>query len=297
MGDPTLALQQALSAMPACPPPVEGLIAASKGKKWAGDVLRDALRHKLDIRIQPVVRTTESESQRAMSRGDMACVYTRRREHILGYTKSLQWALVQTRILLAQACPQMLATGAAGAASSSTDLVGGLSQRIPALQTPLVAYSFWHSLEGSPKTLPRSFAEGLMSCIANSGLTVVLLTYQSADLAGVPAGVQVFDANCLLPWNAFNKLLHVDGARIQHLADYVRLLALARGTGTLPPGGWLIDGDTIWFRRAPKLSVACPPNIGHWFACQHAAVQTRVAGKYLNKKEANSHFSKHYVFG
>ena len=74
MGDPTLALQQALSAMPACPPPVEGLIAASKGKKWAGDVLRDALRHKLDIRIQPVVRTTESESQRAMSRGDMACV-------------------------------------------------------------------------------------------------------------------------------------------------------------------------------------------------------------------------------
>jgi len=302
MADPTWALQQALSALPACPPPVEDLLAASKGEKWAGDVLRDALRHKLDIRIQPVVRT--SKSQHAMSRDHMKAVYTRRREHILGYTKTLKWALVQTRMHAMVACPQMLATGAAGATSSSTYLVlceppaqvGGLPPHgIPPLQTPSVAYSFWHSLEGSPKMLPRAYAEGLASCVANSGLTVVLLTYQGADLAGVPAGVQVLDASCLLALHIFNRLLHRETACVQHLADYVRLLALVRGAGGLSPGGWLIDGDTIWFRRAPKLSVARPPNLGHWFACQHAAVQTRVAGKYLDKQEAEQHWSKHYL--
>ena len=151
------------------------------------------------------------------------------------------------------------------------------------MDTPRVAYAFWHSTGDAPERLPRSFAEGLESCVRNSGLTVSLLSYHS-QLAGVPTGVIVRDASQLLPWADFARLLlH---SRVQHLSDYVRALALAR-----LGGGWIIDGDTIWLKRAPNLSVACPPGLGHWFASQHACRSLRSHDKAAILR----HWRRHYL--
>ena len=120
-----------------------------------------------------------------------------------------------------------------------------------------------------PQRLHPVFVEGLPSCVRNSGLMVVLLTY-NLDLCDVPAGVIVHDARDVLPWAGFARLsVHTC---VQHLSVYVRALALARGIAALKGhsgGGWLVDGDTMWLRSAPELSVDCPAVMGHWLACRH----------------------------
>ena len=94
----------------------------------------------------------------------------------------------------------------------------------------------------------------------------------------------MYDASQLLPWSDFARLLlH---SRVQHLSDYVRALALAR-----LGGGWIIDGDTIWLKRAPNLSVACPPGLGHWFASQHACRSLRSHDKAAILR----HWRRHYL--
>ncbi len=55
------------------------------------------------------------------------------------------------------------------------------------------------------------------------------------------------------------------GARVQHLADYIRAVAISQ-TG----GGWFVDADTIWLRPLPALQV-CDESLGHWFASMPAA--------------------------
>ena len=279
MGELTRPLERALAELPACPLPVEDLLRRNvdcAGGWPAQAVLRHALRHKLDISIRPVVRSEDDDgAQQAMTNNEMKGVYTRRRDHIIGYKNVLQWAIVQCR-------------------KHMVSPTGGVP---PALQTPPVAYAFWQATDGAPVMLPQCCREGLASCVANSGLTVVLLTYQVLDLGGVPPGVRVEDARSLLPWPIFAKLLHGEKKRVQHLADYVRFLALARGVSGLSPGGWLIDADTIWFRKAPtqSLSVVCPRCVGHFVACQHAAVQTRVGGTYLDKRGIVAHWKQFYL--
>ena len=279
MGELTRPLERALADLPDCPLPVEDLLRRDvdcAGGWPAQTVLRHALRHTLDISIRPVVRSEDDDgAQQAMTNNEMKGVYTRRRGHIIGYKNVLQWAIVQCRKHMASP-------------------TGGVS---PALQTPPVAYAFWQATDGAPVMLPRCCREGLASCVANSGLTVVLLTYHVADLGGVPPGVRVEDARSLLPWPIFAKLLHGAKKRVQHLADYVRFLALAHGVSGLSPGGWLIDADTIWFRKAPtqSLSVACHRCVGHFVACQHAAVQTRVGGTYLDKRGIVAHWQQFYL--
>ena len=186
-----------------------------------------------------------------MDNEQMAELYSRRRDHMLAYRASLESALAQAR--------KAAMTPAAEAACL--------------LETPSIAFAFWHAVDGAPKQLPHAVLEGLASCVRNSGLTVVLLSYQCDDViaGGVPPGVHVRDASKLLAWPVFTALL--SRRRVQHLSDYVRVLALVHGVDgarTMGGGGWLIDGDTIWLRRAPPLSVACPPGLGHWFACQQA---------------------------
>ena len=87
-----------------------------------------------------------------------------------------------------------------------------------------------------------------MSAAAASGSAAAACPRRTA-VDGVPTGVVVCDASQLLPWSDFARLLlH---SRVQHLSDYVRALALAR-----LGGGWIIDGDAIWLKRALNLSVA-----------------------------------------
>ncbi len=122
-------------------------------------------------------------------------------------------------------------------------------------------------------------------------MAVVLLTYQ-LDLGDVPAGVTLRDASGFLPWAEFVRLSL--STRVQHLSDYVRVLALARGIEGDPGcrgGGWLIDGDTIWLRSAPVLSVACPPRLGHWFASQQACKSLRGH----DRAGIDKHWRRHYL--
>ncbi len=58
-----------------------------------------------------------------------------------------------------------------------------------------------------------------------------------------------------------------------------------------PPGGWLIDGDSIWLRRAPRLSVAWPPELGHFFGAQQACKAMRGH----TKESTRRHWSMHYL--
>ena len=248
----TSALECELGGLPPIPPPVDELSKTYSGGKpmRLQDELRRALRHRLDITVRPVITDSEG-NQTVMEIKDMISVYNRRRDHMLGYRASLQWALAQTKktVWSPAACPEM----------------------VRPLETPRIAIAFWHSTDGAPEHLPHAFSEGLASCVRNSGLTVFLLSYQRERVVagGLPQGVHLQDANYLLAWPVFARLMLE--RRVQHLSDYLRLLALVHGIdGTGAGGGWMIDGDTIWLKQAPLLSVACPPHLGHWFASQQA---------------------------
>ena len=266
------ALRQELERIRDAPPEVGQLLRQRDGST-AQAVLRQALRHSLDMEVKPVIRH-EDGSQQAMTRDDMINVYSRRREHMLAYHEMLQWAIVE--VTKASWTPT---------AACCHDIC----------TTPAVAYAFWHSADGAPKRLPRAFAEGLDSCVHLSGLSTVLLTYQ-LDLEGVPAGVHVRNAGRVLPWAVFAKLLHGRRVRVQHLSDYIRCLALIGGVDPSScGGGWLVDGDTIWFRPAPVLSVARPPNLGHWFGCCQAAKSIRIGGVFWDKARVSHYWGHNYL--
>ncbi len=75
---------------------------------------------------------------------------------------------------------------------------------------------------------------------------------------------------------------------VQFLADYIRARALLQGFGGLsPPGGWFVDGDTIWLRPAPTLSMGDPSNVGHFFGSVGA----------ISKKQGMTRdmFDKHWL--
>ena len=130
------AIQAELDAQRPVPPEVETLVACPHGTTQ--DVLRRAMRHQLDLQIRPML--SDGEKQVPLSNAEMKAIYTRRRAHMIGYRNSLAWAIMRIR------------------------------RRAP-LPTPRIAYMFWQSTGDAPRRLPRSFAEGLESCVGNSGLT------------------------------------------------------------------------------------------------------------------------------
>ena len=220
-------------------------------------VLRKGLRQNLDIQVVPVWRG-EDGRQVAMSDEEMATIYSREQQRMVAYKARLQEAVVAlTKWRLAPP-------------------VGNLDDAGLPLSTPRVAFAFWHG-RGDNHTLPQHVIDGLTSCVLNSGLKTILLTY--GEIAGVPEGVQVSPASAFLASRAFHVLLD-SGVRVQHLSDYVRALALHRA------GGWFVDGDTVWFRKAPYLSAAVPPCLGHYFASLQAHRKTpqgyTVEGKRLH---------------
>ena len=95
-----------------------------------------------------------------------------------------------------------------------------------------------------------------------------LYTYQ--HLEGIPSGVVLQDAGFVWGREEFEAALE-SKVPVQVLADYIRAKAL-QATGR---GGWFLDGDTIWLRGAPRVSMADPQYMGHFFACQNAAPQLR----------------------
>ena len=164
------ALEQELAAQRPIPPDVDDLFKARSGGKQFQDVLRHALRHRLDFAVRPV-NTYADGKQTVMDKKDMIFVYNRRREHMRAYRAMLQWALAQTKKVAWSpvACPEAACP----------------------LETPRVAIAFWHSTDGMAKQLPHAFSEGLASCVRNSGLIVCLLSYQLDCLGNIPDGVHL----------------------------------------------------------------------------------------------------------
>ena len=204
-------------------------------------LLRNAVRKDLDVKIVPVTRSDDG-GQNAMDSDEMAAIYKREQERMLAYKARLEEAVV--------------ALEKWGLARRGTDIVHG---GFP-LPTARVAVAFWYGLDDEC-TLPQHAVDGLRSCASNSGLKTILLTYQK--LQGVPAGVQQSDARTFLSVEAFKSHLS-RGVRVQHLSDYIRALALQRS------GGWFVDCDTVWFRKAPFLSAVMPPCLGHYFGSLQA---------------------------
>ena len=129
-----------------------------------------------------------------MSVSDMEAFYERRRLHMEGMERTKQWAEVEKMF----------------------------SQ---SLNTPRLAVMFWHSPASSPLMLPRSFVDGMISCVRNSGLNVHLLSYQ--PLGNVPGGVRLHDANNIFPLTKFEDMLR--RVPLQLLSDFVRAQALQFG--------------------------------------------------------------------
>ena len=166
----------------------------------------------------------------------MKMLYNRRRDHMIGRCRSLDWAIAQCK-----------AHGAAPA-------------------TPLLAAAFWHNAGGrSDAAPPDSFCSGLTSAYRVSGLNVELLTYQ--PLRGL-GEIPLTDAALVLPKVDFDKHLQA-GVPIQILSDYIRAKFLL-----MREGGWFIDGDSVWLRPPPALSVA-DACLGHFFASMRANANTQ----------------------
>ncbi len=93
--------------------------------------------------------------------------------------------------------------------------------------------------------LPPACEVGLTSAVA-VGFTVKLWTYQSS-LRGIPKGVEVCQAESLLPLGQCHGLLGA-GWRIAQISALVRLLAIVQ-----MEGGWFVDCDTWWLRSPSTL--------------------------------------------
>lgn len=118
------------------------------------------------------------------------------------------------------------------------------------------AFAFWYSLEGGSR-LPDVIHAGLES--ATFHFSVTLLCYDP-QLAAPPA-VNLVDASSFLPRADFDQLL-ARGARLPHLADAVRMIAVSKHNGA----AWFIDGKTLWLKRFPLDAVSVVQNHGHVFA-------------------------------
>ncbi len=227
-------LQLALHSAVA-PPERAGLRQSRPAGRTVQQVLREALRWKSDIPLVPVAKSP-SGGQVALSMPDMVGAYNRRRDHMLGHRAILEWALGEAAALAA--CPHAQLT------------------------TPQVAIAFWYNLDKGVCTLPDSVRAGLASAIHHGKLEVHLYTYQ--DLQDVPSGVKVEDAAAVMSASEFEAAKY--RLPVQWLADLIRLRALMAHEG-----GWFIDGDCVFLRRAPSLSILEPPAVGHYFACMDAA--------------------------
>ncbi len=201
---------------------------------------QDTRRHalaRLDVPIN--ARLYKDGEYIILSTPEMRQAYERRREHALGHKMLLEWAQQKSS--------------------------GGLSPQD--LMVPAIAVMFWHGSE-----VPDTFRSGVASAVLQSGLTVVLYTYDG--IAGLPQGVVVKNATTVLPRDEFKAALE-RGVRVQHLADFIRAKALQGGVGGLSPrpGGWFVDGDSIFLNAAPQLYIGRPPQCGHFFASLDALRQ------------------------
>ena len=127
------------------------------------------------------------------------------------------------------------------------------------------AHALWHApgeaFAGStPVYMPESAVVGGTSAVKAAQLHVVLWTYQ--QIASVPDGFEVRDARDLLPADEAAILLAIPGFRIAHLADVVRLKAMA--ASSCP--SWFIDLDVLWM-ASPAMWVDKLPQqaAGHFF--------------------------------
>ena len=81
-----------------------------------------------------------------------------------------------------------------------------------------------------------------------------------------PAGVNVVDAEPYLAKAEFMQRLQA-GARIAHLADFIRLKALLEGG----VGGWFLDCDSFWVRQPDPVETRWgSPAFGHVFGSMRA---------------------------
>lgn len=71
------------------------------------------------------------------------------------------------------------------------------------------------------------------------------------------------DAGDVLPWEKF--LQYTTTTPVQIVADFVRATAIQKHGG-----GWFIDGDSVWLRPPPELSLCHPQSIGHFFGSMQA---------------------------
>ena len=239
-----------------------GLTAGGQGTYQSR--LRHALRFGLDIPVQPVFRM--DDGQVALSLDEMESAYDRRRDHMAGAVKLFDWAKVRARLELATEVPRR-------------------------------GFFFWHDTAACPldlttgpaqeqSCLPRTCVEGMLSAARNSGLALFLLCYH--PVRNLPGCVTYVDAEDVFPWRAFAGL----GARvpIQGLADLVRCRALVRGWGGTE-GGWFLDMDTLWFRRAPDLCSRLGPSHGHFFGSLQAVRSIR--GR--TRAECAKHWAVEYL--
>ena len=226
-------------------------------------LLRKALRQSLDVQIIPVT-SSEDGCQQAMCCEDMENIYRREQERMVAYKRRLEEAIIALEKW--RLAPRD----------------GDVAEGGPPLAIPRIAIAFWHGPDDNC-TLPQHFVDGLASCAMNSGLKTLLLTYQ--DLNGVPEGVHISAACTFLSEREFK--FHLDrGVRVQHLSDYIRALALQRY------GGWFVDGDTVWFRKAPVLSAAVTPCLGHFFGSLQAH---KKSPRGFTIDQIRRHWNAHYL--
>ena len=170
--------------------------------------------------------------------------------------------------------------------------------RVPA---PVVIHMFWDDPEAlctgdrSPRSLQSSDLLGLWSAL-NVGLSVHLWSYAEIGNVIRHSNLSLRSASELLSHQTAVDLL-TRGLRIQHLADYVRYLAVQDHGKRFGVGSWLGDLDFVWIRRMG----VCPSQSGHVFATMDAKPWTArgVAGDMLHWKtqwvRSPDEFPRHFA--
>lgn len=236
------------------PPTLEDLRAEPRPtRSWFQSTLRQRCRSALDVPIRPTIPSRNKPgSQIVMTNTELEVAYTRRREHMVGRKKALEWAIDEIE-------------------DGGPLLPGGDGGLSPASRTPMVGVAFWHSMDEQSPCLPDSFAFGLKTAIVNARLRVQLLHYH--PLENVPPGVELVNAGSVLDYEVARGVIERRG--VQFLADFIRAKQLMQGGGALSCGGWFLDGDAVWLRKAPSLTITDPSNLGHFFASLSADKKLR----------------------
>ena len=141
-------------------------------------------------------------------------------------------------------------------------------------RAPDVVHMFWDDPEAllaggaAPRELLPHDLLGLWSCL-NVGMKVHLWSYSQ---------LHVFRHSHLHHRCASDLLSRLDavallqrGLRAQHLADFIRCLAVREHGARVGEGSWAGDLDTIWIRP----SGFCPSLSGHIFGTMHAKRNTQ----------------------